>query len=398
MLSRSEIDRPADPQAAPPDKAAGLYVHWPFCESKCPYCDFNSHLAGAVEGDIWKQALLAELDWMLARAGDLISRQQPFATVFFGGGTPSLMPPDIIEALLERLARQGLLASDAEITAEANPGSADRAQLTAMRAAGINRLSLGLQALQPEGLAQLGRKHSVADGWAALEAAQKLFGAVSADLIYGWRGQSLAGWRADLDRIGQLGLTHLSAYQLTIEPGTVFATRTRQGEKLAADDDLMADFYELTGACLAAAGLPAYEISNHAAAGAECRHNLTYWRCGDWLGIGPGAVGRISQAGQRREMKTRRSPQGWLDAVARHGHGLDSQNIQEPQEDLSERLMMGLRLAEGVLLSRQERAQLDQPQLAGFIAEGWLHESNGRLIASQAGWLRLDHLLARLLP
>ena len=398
MLSNAEIDRPADQQASQPVNKPGLYVHWPFCESKCPYCDFNSHLGGAVDSDLWEQALLAELDWMLARAGDLISRQQPFATVFFGGGTPSLMPPAIIAALLERLDRQGLLASDAEITAEANPGSADRAQLAAMQAAGINRLSLGLQALQPEGLAQLGRKHSVADGWAALETAQKLFGAVSADLIYGWRGQSLAGWQADLERICQLGLTHLSAYQLTIEPGTVFATRTKQGEKLAAEDDLMADFYELTGACLAAAGLPAYEISNHGAAGAECRHNLNYWRCGDWLGIGPGAVGRIGQAGQRLEMKTRRSPQGWLDAVARQGHGLDTQTVQGHEEDMSEKLMMGLRLAEGVQLSQQEVGQLDQQQLADFIAEGWLSETGGRLTASQAGWLRLDYLLARLLP
>ncbi len=398
MLSGAELNRPAGQQAACTDRKPGLYVHWPFCESKCPYCDFNSHLAGALDSELWKRALLAELDWMLARAETLISRQQPFATVFFGGGTPSLMPPDIIAALLGRLDQQGLLASGAEITAEANPGSADRAQLAAMQAAGINRLSLGLQALQPEGLTQLGRIHSVADGWAALEAAQKLFGAVSADLIYGWRGQSLAGWQDDLARIGQLGLTHLSAYQLTIEPGTVFATRTRQGEVLAAEDDLMADFYELTQACLAAAGLPAYEISNHAAAGAECRHNLNYWRCGDWLGIGPGAVGRISLAGQRLEMKTRRSPQGWLDAVARHGHGLDTQTIQQPEEDLTERLMMGLRLAEGVQLSPQQAAQLDQQQLASFLTEGWLTEAAGQLTASQAGWLRLDHLLARLLP
>ena len=398
MLSGQTIEtRPAG-YADPISGGPGLYVHWPFCESKCPYCDFNSHIAGALDAEIWKQALLAELDWMLAKAGPLISRQQPFATVFFGGGTPSLMPPAIIAALLERLDRQGLLASDAEITAEANPGSADRAQLAAMQAAGINRLSLGLQALQPEGLVQLGRKHSVADGWAALEVAQKLFSAVSADLIYGWRGQSLAGWQADLAQICQLGLTHLSAYQLTIEPGTVFATRTKQGEMLAAEDDLMADFYELTGACLAAAGLPAYEISNHARPTAECRHNLNYWRCGDWLGIGPGAVGRIGQAGQRLEMKTRRSPQGWLDAVARQGHGLDTETVQQTEQDVTERLMMGLRLAEGVLLTGPEAAQLDQQQLASFIAEGWLSEATGRLTASQAGWLRLDHLLARLLP
>lgn len=380
-----------------PDRL-GLYIHWPFCLSKCPYCDFNSHLAQDIDSDLWQRAMLDELDWMLERAEQITSKSRLVDTVFFGGGTPSLMPPSIISAILDRLARNGQLADQPEITAEANPTSAETARLAAMHTAGINRLSLGVQSLRPDGLAFLGRNHSAGEALAALQTAARLFNSVSADLIYGWPDQTLADWRADLDRITGLDIPHLSAYQLTIEPGTVFASRARRGERLAVSDDRMADFYEATRISLAGAALPAYEISNHARAGHECRHNLNYWRSGDWLGIGPGAFGRITGSTGRVETSNRRSPQGWLDAVIEKGCGLDRETSQPLAEMLEERLMMGLRLAEGVDLSADEQAgHINQDALNDFIAAGWLNLSGGRLIASPDGWLRLNYILARLL-
>ena len=323
--------------------SAGIYVHWPFCLSKCPYCDFNSHVRAAVADDDWRVALCAEVDRALADLGP-----GPIGSVFFGGGTPSLMPPATVAAILDRIAASGRLDADAEITLEANPTSVEAARFAGFRAAGVNRVSIGVQALEAEALAFLGRGHDVDQALGAIALARRIFPRVSFDLIYARPGQGVAAWTAELGRALDLGPDHLSLYQLTIEEGTAFHRLARQGTLVIPDQDLAADLWDATQVHMAAAGLPAYEVSNHAAPGQECRHNLVYWRYRPYAGIGPGAHGRIHRDGEVIATQAFRKPETWLDAVRSKGDGTEVREPVAPADRVVEALMMGLRLSEGI--------------------------------------------------
>ncbi|MBA2636046.1 MAG: coproporphyrinogen III oxidase, partial [Sphingomonas sp.] len=323
-----------------------LYIHWPFCVSKCPYCDFNSHVRAEVDQDQWREALLADL----AHEARLLPGRT-LNSIFFGGGTPSLMEPATVQALIDAARTHWAPADDLEITLEANPNSVEAARFADLAAAGVNRVSLGLQSFDDDALAFLGRAHSASEGLGALEVAQKAFERVSFDLIYALPGDNEPGWSASLDRALGLGTTHLSLYQLTIEPGTRFAALHAAGKLEPLDVDVAALLYELTSERTAAAGLPAYEISNHAAAGAQSRHNLAYWRYGDYAGIGPGAHGR------RTGMRTvrHRKPENFLSGLERNGHGIAEEATLEPREAADEALVMGLRLSDGIDAGALER-------------------------------------------
>lgn len=344
----------------------GVYVHWPYCVSKCPYCDFNSHVLGASppRGDPprgaagggageagFLSACLKELDSMAALAPG-----REVASVFFGGGTPSLMAESTVAAILDRIARLWSVASDAEITLEANPSSSEAGRFAGYRLAGINRLSLGVQALNDESLRFLGRVHDSAQARAALEAARGCFPRLSFDLIYALPGQTAAAWRAELAEALARANGHLSLYQLTIERGTAFFARERAGRLRTMDADSAAALFELTQELCEAAGLPAYEVSNHAAPGDESRHNLIYWRYGAYLGVGPGAHSRLRPEGRLLALANRRDPEAWRRQVESQGHGVDAREALGPQEEAEERLIMGLRLSEGVDLDAMEAA------------------------------------------
>lgn len=364
-----------------------LYIHWPFCVSKCPYCDFNSHVRDAVDQARWRAALLADL----AHEAALTSGRR-IGSIFFGGGTPSLMPPATVAALIEAADRHWGLAPDCEITLEANPSSVEAARFADVAAAGVNRVSLGLQSLDDAALGFLGRAHSVAEGLGALETAQAAFARVSFDLIYALPGQSLVGWEGELARALGFGTGHLSLYQLTIEPGTRFATLAAKGELTIPDADAAADLFETTRAMTAAAGLPAYEISNHARPGEESRHNLTYWRYRDYVGVGPGAHGRRGGHATFR----RKKPENWLSAVDRNGHGIEAEEALVPQEQAIEALLMGLRLREGVDLSRIEAfgaLPVDGPRVDRLVRQGLLARDGNRLRATDTGMPVLEAML-----
>ena len=320
-----------------------IYVHWPFCRSKCPYCDFNSHVREAINQERWRAALLRELDHF---ADETVGRT--VTSVFFGGGTPSLMEPATAAALIDRVAARWPVASDVEITLEANPTSVEAGRFAGFRAAGVNRASLGVQALDDAALRFLGRGHSAAEALAAVDTAARHFARFSFDLIYARPGQTAEAWTAELHRALDHAGGHLSAYQLTIEPGTAFHTLHRRGGLPVPDEDTGAALYETTQRVLDAAGLRAYEISNHARPGEECRHNLTYWRYGDYVGIGPGAHGRLTLDGAKLATRTHRAPEAWLALVERGGHAEKPREPIEPRNRLDELMMMGLRLTEGV--------------------------------------------------
>ena len=369
-----------------------LYIHWPFCVSKCPYCDFNSHVRANMDDDAMGEALLAD---MAHEAALLAGRE--LGSIFFGGGTPSLMPPTLVERLIDQATTHWTPADDIEITLEANPSSVEAARFADLAAAGVSRVSLGLQSFEDDALRFLGRAHGAAEGLAALDMAQAHFGRVSFDLIYALPGQTLQAWEAQLARALSLGTGHLSLYQLTIEPGTRFATDVRRGAFEPMDDDVAADFYALTQERTAAAGLPAYETSNHARAGQESRHNLTYWRYHDYAGIGPGAHGR------RRNLATERhrKPENFLGAVARNGHGLRSETALSRGEQAVEALLMGLRLTEGVRLdvmaSRfgfSEDALIDAQAVDRLAGHGLLLHEESHLALTEAGRPLLDAILA----
>jgi putative oxygen-independent coproporphyrinogen III oxidase len=377
----------------------GIYIHWPFCKSKCPYCDFNSHVRDGVEQERWRDALLAELDHYAAETGG-----RPVSSIFFGGGTPSLMDPRTAAALIERVAERWDLAAGAEITLEANPTSVEAGRFRDFRAAGVNRASLGVQALDPAALRFLGRGHDVGEALAALELARTIFPRFSFDLIYARPQQTIADWRAELDRALALAGDHLSLYQLTIEPGTAFAPAHARGDFTLPDEDLAAALYELTQERLDSAGMPSYEISNHARPGEESRHNLVYWRYGDYLGIGPGAHGRLTLSGAKLATRQLRAPETWLAAVDLHGHGTQEIIPVAAAERLEEMLMMGLRLAEGIPRGRFRReagvepeAVLDAARIARLVEGGFLTLDGERLRATSAGRQRLNALLAALL-
>ena len=373
-----------------------LYIHWPFCLKKCPYCDFNSHVRDGVEVDAWQAALIADMRHEAALAAG-----EPLESIFFGGGTPSLMPPALVAALLAEAEHLWGFAPGIEITLEANPSSVEAAAFAGLAAAGVNRVSLGLQSLDDEALHFLGRLHGVEEGLKALDTAQRVFKRVNADFIYARPGQTEDDWRAELTSALALGTDHLSLYQLTIEPGTRFATDVRLGAFTPLDDDPAADLFAMTAAMTGAAGLPAYEVSNHARPGQESRHNLTYWRYRDYAGIGPGAHGRRGGAATVRHKK----PENWLAAVAEQGHGIAEERVLDHREQTSEALLMGLRLTEGVdLADISARFGVPIPdlvvaeRLALYNSLGLVAASGNRLIVSPAGMPLLDALLGELVP
>ncbi len=373
----------------------GLYVHWPFCQSKCPYCDFNSHVAGEVKQDQWLAAYLSEID----RVGTLTDGRI-LQSVFFGGGTPSLMDPALVGAILERVRATWRCTNDWEITLEANPGSVEAGRFGGFRDAGVNRVSLGVQALRDADLRRLGRMHSVADAQRAFDIARQVFTRVSFDLIYARQDQTLADWRAELAEALTMAVDHLSLYQLTIEDGTVFGDRFAKGLlRGLPGEDVSVDMYAATQDLCAAAGMAAYEVSNHARAGAESRHNLVYWRAGDYAGIGPGAHGRLSVHGGRTATVAHRLPNDWLVAVAQTGSGDCETEQLLPADRAAEYAMMSLRLREGmsrgrfVALGGSENADV----LADLASSGHIEMSVDTIRTTAAGRLLLNEVLRRML-
>ncbi|MEX2519751.1 MAG: radical SAM family heme chaperone HemW [Paracoccaceae bacterium] len=394
----AEIDilpdaRPKAPATGREDWRAagfGVYLHWPFCLAKCPYCDFNSHVSRQIDQPRWRDALIREMEAMRALTGP-----RRADTIFFGGGTPSLMPAETVGALIETADRLWGLAPGAEITLEANPTSVEAARLRAYAAAGVNRASMGAQALNDADLRRLGRTHSAAEARAAFDVARSAFSRVSFDLIYARQDQTTEAWAAELSEAISLAADHLSLYQLTIEPGTRFAElHARGGLRGLPADSRAADMYDATQEITAAAGLPAYEISNHARPGAESRHNLIYWRYGDYAGIGPGAHGRLTLDGRRFATETPRDPAEWLKGAP---------IAPEPLPDgapADEYALMSLRLVEGMALDRYAklaRAPLAAERVAPLIADGLLHETAGRLAATAKGRPLLNAILGALL-
>ena len=369
-----------------------LYVHWPFCVSKCPYCDFNSHVRDSVDQAVWRDALLADLRH---EAGVLPGRT--VGSIFFGGGTPSLMPPETVAAVIAEADALWGLADDVEITLEANPNSVEVANFADLAAAGVNRVSIGVQSFDPEVLEFLGRAHSQDEARRAIAAAQSCFDRVSFDLIYARPGQSLAAWESELADALAFGTDHLSLYQLTIEPGTRFATLAAKGDLTIPDGDAAADLFDATQAMTRAAGLPRYEVSNHARTGQESRHNIAYWRYADYAGVGPGAHGRrLGQATERHK-----KPENFIAAVTRNGHGLKVEADLPPHERATEAMLMGLRLTDGVDLARIEArsglardAFVDAGAVARLAGQGLMRQDGDRLAVTDEGILLLDSILS----
>jgi putative oxygen-independent coproporphyrinogen III oxidase len=378
------------------DPGFGVYVHWPFCLSKCPYCDFNSHVRhAAIDEARFVRAFAAEI---AATATRIPGRE--VASIFFGGGTPSLMQPATVGAILDAIARHWKLAPDVEVTLEANPTSVEATRFRGYRAAGVNRVSLGVQALDDPALAALGRLHSAEEALAAVAIARATFPRYSFDLIYARPGQAVAAWREELAHaIGEAG-DHLSLYQLTIEAGTPFATLHASGKLAIPDDDRARALYDATQEVCEARGLPAYEISNHARPGGECRHNLVYWRYGEYAGVGPGAHGRLDVAPRRYATATEKNPEQWLALVEARGHGLVVDDVLTRIEQADELLLMGLRLAEGIELARYADVAgkpLDPERIADLARGGFIRTTpEGRLRVTAAGFPVLDAVVADL--
>lgn len=369
-----------------------LYIHWPFCVAKCPYCDFNSHVRDQIDHTEWQVALLADL-----RHEAALLPGRKVSSIFFGGGTPSLMSPATVAALIAEADQLWGLTGDCEITLEANPNSVEVANFAALASAGVNRVSIGVQSFEPQALDFLGRAHDADEARRAIATAQAHFARVSFDLIYARPSQTHAAWERELAEALAFGTDHLSLYQLTIEPGTRFATLAAKGDLIIPDGDAAADLFEATDAMTRAAGLPRYEVSNHARVGSESRHNLTYWRYGDYAGVGPGAHGRrLGQASERHK-----KPENYLGAVERNGHGLKVESPLSPVQRANEALVMGLRLAEGVDLARIEAASglargafLDEAAVARLEGQGLMITEGDRLAVSDVGILLLDSVLA----
>jgi oxygen-independent coproporphyrinogen-3 oxidase len=376
--------------------AFGVYVHFPFCAAKCPYCDFNSHVRVKVDEPRWLAAVLRELT---AQAAALDTRPREVSSVFFGGGTPSLMSGASVAAVLDRIAALFPVAHDVEVTLEANPSSVEAGRFRDYRAAGVDRVSLGVQALDDAALKRLGRLHSKAEALAAFTLAQSIFPRKSLDLIYARPGQTAQAWESELREALALGPSHMSVYQLTFEEGTPFEALRRAGKMTPLDDDASAAQFALTQGMLGAAGLSAYEVSNHARPGEEARHNLLYWRYGEYLGVGPGAHGRVFRDGGRAATTTLRSPEGWAERVEQTGVGLDAVTALAAAEQGEEMLLMGLRLSEGVSIARVEgmlgRA-LNPAALADLQDQGYLAANGDRLRATARGRFVLNRVIAEL--
>ena len=373
----------------------GVYVHWPFCRAKCPYCDFNSHVRhGGIDEARFLSAYLSELEYFA-----LLTPGRSVTSIFFGGGTPSLMLPQTVAAILEAIARHWIVQSDAEITLEANPTSVEAENFAGYRSPGVNRLSLGVQALDDRSLKSLGRQHTAEEALAALELAKQHFARVSFDLIYAREGQTAIEWEAELRRALDHAADHLSLYQLTIEEGTPFAARHATGSLRIPDGDQASELYGLTQALCEAAGLPAYEVSNHARPGSESRHNLLYWRGHDYAGVGPGAHSRITTGGTKRAMSAIKSPEAWLTQVEASGRGFDSVETLSAADSADEYLLMGLRLSEGIDLARLAAiggSSLDDARIRALEAEGLLARRDTRLAATPKGRLVLNRLILEL--
>ncbi|HJP20622.1 MAG: radical SAM family heme chaperone HemW [Alphaproteobacteria bacterium] len=391
------------------DTDFAAYVHWPFCLAKCPYCDFNSHVApgsglsGTIDQERWQAAYLSELAYAWEQLPPV--ERRPLGSIFFGGGTPSLMVPATVAAVLDRLADMAGLADDIEITLEANPTSVEAGRFADFRAAGVNRLSLGIQALDDDALAALGRGHDAAEARAALALAQHTFARVSCDLIYARPGQTPAAWRSELGEALGLGSGHLSLYQLTAEPGTPFGRAAAAGQLALPEDSHAVALFDLTQELCAAAGMPAYEISNHARPGQRCRHNLNAWRYGDYLGLGPGAHGRLGRGSTRRASQRIAAPGAWLAAVEAQRHGGLAEKPLSQLDQVRELLLLGLRLDEGILPARfQERigrpleewvpAIKRQP----LVDDGLLVDDAEGLRTTVRGRRLLDAVIAELAP
>lgn len=385
----------ASPERGAGDAAFGVYVHWPFCRSKCPYCDFNSHVSRTVDEPRFAAALTAEIAATRARTGP-----RTVSTVFFGGGTPSLMTPATVAAILDAVAGHFGVAADVEVTLEANPTSVEAQHFAGYRAAGVNRVSLGVQALDDRALAGLGRTHTAAEALAAVAVARRYFERYSFDLIYARPGQTPQQWRDELGRAVAQANDHLSLYQLTIEAGTPFAALHAGGRLVVPDDGHARDLYDVTQEVCGARGMPAYEVSNHAAPGGECRHNLVYWRCHDYAGVGPGAHGRLVADGVRRATATERRPEAWLGLVESHGHGVVTDEPLSADEQADELLLMGLRLAEGIDTDRFARLAgraLPAAGIAHLAGHGLVeHTVGGRLRVTPAGFPVLNAVVAEL--
>ena len=378
------------------DPGFGIYIHWPFCAAKCPYCDFNSHVRARLDEEAWIGAILRELEYTAEWQG----ADRPIVrTIFFGGGTPSLMSGNAVGGIIEKIARLWRTANDVEITLESNPASADAQRFADYRAGGVNRVSLGVQALNDADLKMLGRLHDVAEAKAALAMATNTFERVSLDLIYARPDQTEPQWRAELKEALSFGTEHLSLYQLTIEPATPFATLARSGALKPMDDDRAASLYEITQEMTEMAGRPAYEISNHARPGAESRHNLLYWRYGAYAGTGPGAHGRLDIGGKRVATSTERLPERWQENVARQGHGIVERSEISNADAAREHLLMNLRLAEGIDLAAYRARWSAEPnarRVAELLSDGFLRSEGPRLFATPKGRLVLNKLIAEI--
>jgi oxygen-independent coproporphyrinogen-3 oxidase len=377
------------------DAGFGLYIHWPFCQSKCPYCDFNSHVAGRIDQGRWLQAYLAEIDRAAQDTAGLRLR-----SVFFGGGTPSLMDPETVFAILDRVRANWPVANDWEVTLEANPGSADAARFRAFRAAGVNRLSMGVQALNDKDLKRLGRLHTLADAMAAFDIAKACYDRVSFDLIYARQDQTPEDWAQELTRALDMAVDHLSLYQLTIEDGTAFGDRhARGGLRGLPDEDRSVALYEITQELCETAGLPAYEVSNHARHGAQSQHNLIYWRGGDYAGVGPGAHGRVTLGGRRWATEALKHPWAWLDAVEKRGTGELPRDEIAPIERAQEYILMSLRLNEGLDPARLEAISglsLPSAALADLCELGLITADHGGVRTTPQGRMVLNAVIRRL--
>ena len=378
------------------DPAFGVYLHWPFCLSKCPYCDFNSHVRhGGVDETRYVRSFAREIAATAERVpGRIVS------TIFFGGGTPSLMQPSTVEALLNEISKHWIILPGAEVTLEANPTSVEAERFRGYRSAGVNRVSLGVQSLDDASLKELGRLHSAQEALDAVAVARSIFPRYSFDLIYARPRQTPQQWAIELKRAIAEAAEHLSLYQLTIEPGTPFFALHRAGKIATPDDEIGRALYDTTQEVCAAAGLPAYEISNHARPGAECRHNLVYWRGHEYAGVGPGAHGRLNIGGVRYATETEKRPESWLMRVEGNGHGLTVNEPLMPGEQADEYLLMGLRLAEGIDPERYEKLSgrsLDEKRISILKQEGAIESmADGRLRVTLSGFPVLDAVVADL--
>ena len=373
----------------------GLYVHWPFCQAKCPYCDFNSHVSAKIDQNLWVRAYLAELDRLSEQLSGRVLN-----SIFFGGGTPSLMLPETVSAVIEKAREIWPFANDIEISLEANPGSVEAGRFAGYRDAGVNRVSMGIQALNDEDLRRLGRVHSVSEAKAAFDIARNCFDRVSFDLIYARQGQTLDAWQGELREALSMAIDHLSLYQLTIEEGTAFGDRYARGKlRGLPEDDTAADMYQATQDICGGFGMTGYEVSNHAKPGSESRHNLIYWRYGDYAGIGPGAHGRLTLNGIRHATETHLAPGAWLEAV-KQGSGESLRETLAPEDAAAEYMMMGMRLSEGLDMVRYSQLSgrnLPEDRLSDLVQMGMVTISDQRLCATDQGRAVLNAVLRELL-